>query len=48
MMTANICTQGEQKMPPSINWTRSETLAAFHIYLQLPFGQLLLKAVGRN
>jgi hypothetical protein len=27
-------------MPPSINWTRSETLAAFHIYLQLPFGQL--------
>jgi len=21
-------------------WTRSETLAAFHIYLQLPFGQL--------
>lgn len=22
------------------NWTRSETLAALHIYLQLPFGQL--------
>lgn len=23
-----------------INWTRSQTLAALHIYLQLPFGQL--------
>jgi len=39
-MTANICRQGEQKMSRSTNWTRSETLAAFHIYLQLPFGQL--------
>ncbi len=27
-------------MPRSINWTRPETLAALHIYLQLPFGQL--------
>jgi putative restriction endonuclease len=27
-------------MPRSTNWTRNETLAAFHIYLQLPFGQL--------
>lgn len=22
------------------NWTRSETLAALHLYLQLPYGQL--------
>jgi putative restriction endonuclease len=27
-------------MARSTDWTRSETLAAFHIYLQLPFGQL--------
>ena len=27
-------------MPRSTDWTRNETLAAFHIYLQLPFGQL--------
>ncbi len=27
-------------MPTSNNWTRSQTLAALHIYLQLPFGQL--------
>lgn len=27
-------------MSGSSNWTRSETLAALHIYLQLPFGQL--------
>lgn len=27
-------------MPRAINWTRPETLAALHIYLQLPFGQL--------
>ncbi|WP_019431079.1 HNH endonuclease [Limnohabitans sp. Rim47] len=27
-------------MPRSTDWTRQETLAAFHIYLQLPFGQL--------
>lgn len=27
-------------MPKSNNWTRSQTLAALHIYLQLPFGQL--------
>jgi putative restriction endonuclease len=27
-------------MPRPTDWTRSETLAAFHIYLQLPFGQL--------
>ena len=27
-------------MSGSGNWTRAETLAAFHIYLQLPFGQL--------
>lgn len=27
-------------MPRSTDWTRSETLAAFHIYLQLPFGRL--------
>ncbi len=39
-MTANICGQGEHKMARSTDWTRSETLAAFHIYLQLPFGQL--------
>jgi len=32
--------QGEQHMPRSTDWTRNETLAAFHIYLQLPFGQL--------
>jgi hypothetical protein len=38
-MTANICGQGEHKMARSTDWTRSETLAAFHIYLQLPFGQ---------
>lgn len=25
---------------PRANWTRSQTLAALHIYLQLPFGQL--------
>lgn len=25
---------------PRINWTRSQTLAALHVYLQLPFGQL--------
>ena len=25
---------------PRSNWTRSETLAALHVYLQLPFGQL--------
>lgn len=25
---------------PTRNWSRSETLAALHIYLQLPFGQL--------
>eukprot|EP01030_Chromulinospumella_sphaerica_P001694 gene1694-1662_t len=31
---------GEQHMPRSTDWTRNETLAAFHIYLQLPFGQL--------
>lgn len=27
-------------MPNSTNWTRQQTLAALHIYLQLPFGQL--------
>lgn len=27
-------------MARSTDWTRSETLAAFHIYLQLPFGHL--------
>lgn len=27
-------------MPGSGNWTRAQTLAALHIYLQLPFGQL--------
>ncbi|MGE0498944.1 MAG: HNH endonuclease [Ramlibacter sp.] len=27
-------------MPKTNNWTRSQTLAALHIYLQLPFGQL--------
>ena len=27
-------------MPRVNDWTRSETLAALHIYLQLPFGQL--------
>ena len=27
-------------MARSTDWTRSETLAAFHLYLQLPFGQL--------
>ncbi|WP_341909000.1 HNH endonuclease [Polaromonas sp. YR568] len=27
-------------MTASQNWTRKETLAALHIYLQLPFGQL--------
>lgn len=27
-------------MPRSTDWTRQETLAAFHIYLQLQFGQL--------
>jgi DNA (cytosine-5)-methyltransferase 1/putative restriction endonuclease len=27
-------------MPRSTDWTRNETLAAFHIYLQMPFGQL--------
>lgn len=32
--------QTEIKMPQQINWTRSQTLAALHIYLQLPFGQL--------
>ncbi len=26
--------------PPQVNWTRSQTLAALHLYLQLPFGQL--------
>jgi hypothetical protein len=25
---------------PRVNWTRPQTLAALHIYLQLPFGQL--------
>lgn len=25
---------------PRINWTRPQTLAALHVYLQLPFGQL--------
>ena len=35
-----MCDQGEQHMPRSTDWTRQETLAAFHIYLQLPFGQL--------
>jgi hypothetical protein len=39
-MAANICHQGEPHMPRSTDWTRNETLAAFHIYLQLPFGQL--------
>ena len=24
----------------TVNWTRSQTLAALHVYLQLPFGQL--------
>lgn len=27
-------------MARSTDWTHSETLAAFHIYLQLPFGEL--------
>ena len=27
-------------MADSGNWTRAQTLAALHIYLQLPFGQL--------
>ncbi len=27
-------------MPSNNHWTRSQTLAALHIYLQLPFGQL--------
>lgn len=27
-------------MPNSNNWTRQQTLAALHIYFQLPFGQL--------
>lgn len=27
-------------MPANKNWTRSETLAALHVYLLLPFGQL--------
>lgn len=27
-------------MPQQVNWTRSQTLAALHVYLQLPFGQL--------
>ena len=31
--TANICGQGEHKMPRPTDWTRSQTLAAFHIYL---------------
>jgi putative restriction endonuclease len=26
--------------PARNNWTRSQTLAALHVYLQLPFGQL--------
>jgi len=24
----------------TMNWTRAEVLAALHLYLQLPFGQL--------
>ncbi len=32
--------KGESLMTASQNWTRKETLAALHIYLQLPFGQL--------
>jgi hypothetical protein len=27
-------------MASQINWTRAEVLAALHVYLQLPFGQL--------
>lgn len=27
-------------MPRNPNWSRAETLAALHVYLQLPFGQL--------
>jgi putative restriction endonuclease len=28
------------KAAPRVNWNRSETLAALHVYFQLPFGQL--------
>lgn len=27
-------------MPNPNNWTRQQTLAALHVYFQLPFGQL--------
>jgi hypothetical protein len=27
-------------MPNTNNWTRQQTLAALHVYFQLPFGQL--------
>lgn len=27
-------------MPQNQNWRRAETLAALHVYFQLPFGQL--------
>jgi hypothetical protein len=42
MTTANICGHGEHKIKLArfTDWTRSETLAAIHIYLKLPFGQL--------
>ncbi len=30
----------EAASPASPNWTRQQTLAALHIYFQLPFGQL--------